>query len=56
MLAEQEYVVYGKLDGLVQALKDAEALRQRQREWPPPNSKESKGLRTVLDEEMGYLD
>lgn len=55
-LAEQEYVVYGKLDGLVQALKDAEALRQRQKEWPPPNSKESKSLRTVLDEEMGYLD
>lgn len=48
--------MYGKLDSLVQALKDAEALRQRQREWPPPNSKESLSLRSVIDEEMGYLD
>ncbi|KAK0853783.1 N-acetylglucosaminyldiphosphodolichol N-acetylglucosaminyltransferase catalytic subunit alg13 [Friedmanniomyces endolithicus] len=60
-LAEQEYVVHGRLEDLVKALQDAEQLRQRQREWPPPNSgvhRQAKavGLRGILDEEMGFLD
>jgi len=56
-LAEQEYVVHGKLTDLAAALKEAEVLRQRQRSWPPPNSGEqAKGLKGVLDEEMGFLD
>lgn len=55
-LSEQEYVVHGKLNDLPKALRDSEALRQRQKQWPPPNSRETKGLRTVIDEEMGYLD
>lgn len=48
--------MHGKLENLSKALEDAEALRQRHKEWPPPNSKDTKGLRAVLDEEMGYLD
>lgn len=59
VLAEQEYVVYGKIESLAQALVDAEALRQRKQIWPPPNSgvhREARGLKGVLDEEMGFLD
>lgn len=58
-LAEQEYVVHGRLDALDAALGDAERLRQRNREWPPPNSgvhRQVQGLRGVLDEELGLLD
>jgi len=58
-LAAQEYVVHGKLNGLSQALADAEQLRQRQKDWPPPNSgvhRQAKGFGGVMDEEMGYLD
>jgi len=58
-LAEQEYVVHGKLSDLPQALEDAEKLRQRQKEWPPTNSgvqRQAQGLKGVMDEEMGYLD
>jgi beta-1,4-N-acetylglucosaminyltransferase len=60
-LAEQEYVVHGHLDALPKALEDAEKLRQRQRQWPPPNSgvhrqATSVGLKGILDEEMGFLD
>jgi len=60
-LAEQEYVVHGRLSDLPAALADAEVLRKRQREWPPPNSgvhrqAPSMGLAGILDEEMGWLD
>lgn len=56
-LAEQEYVVHGKLANLPEALQDAEVLRKRQRAWPPPNSgPAAKGLKTVIDEELGFLD
>ncbi|THY95924.1 hypothetical protein D6C93_04900 [Aureobasidium pullulans] len=56
-LAEQEYVVHGKLEDLPQALRDAEKLRVRQNTWPPVNSgthRQSKGLAGVVDEEMGF--
>lgn len=59
VLAEQEYVVYGRLENLAQALDDAEALRKRQKEWPPPNSgehRQARGLKGVMDDEMGFLD
>lgn len=59
VLAEQEYVVCGRLDGLPQALIDVEKMRERKKVWPPPNSgvhREAKGLKGVLDEEMGFLD
>ncbi|KAI6853006.1 hypothetical protein KC343_g10540 [Hortaea werneckii] len=58
-LAEQDYVVHGKLEQLPKALQDAEQLRQRQKAWPPVNAgvqREAKGLKGILDEEMGYLD
>ena len=58
-LAEQGYVVHGKLGNLESALEDAEELRRQQRAWPPPNSgvhRQAKGLKGVLDEEMGFLD
>ena len=58
-LAEQEYVVHGRLGQLTEALEDAEQLRKRSREWPPPNSgyhRQYKSLKTVIDDEMGFLD
>lgn len=58
-LAEQEYVVHGKLGNLASALEDAEGLRRKMREWPPPNGgvhRQAKGLKGVIDEEMGVLD
>lgn len=58
-LAEQEYVVHGRLPSLVQTLDDAEKLRVRTRAWPPPNAghmRQPKPLKTVIDDEMGYLD
>ncbi|WPH01409.1 Hypothetical protein R9X50_00425400 [Acrodontium crateriforme] len=60
-LAEQGYVVHGRLDALVDALEAAEKMRQRSREWPPINSGVHRvvnvgGLAGVMDEEMGFLD
>lgn len=59
-LAEQEYVVHGKLEDLAQALQDAELLRKKQRDWPPPNSGHIRqvkgGLKEVIDDELGFLD
>lgn len=58
-LAEQEYVVYGRLSNLAQALDDAEALRKRHKAWPPVNSgvhRQARGLKGVMDDEMGFLD
>lgn len=53
--------MHGSLTNLPQALQDAEALRERQKAWPPVNSgvhRQAKayGLKGVLDEEMGFLD
>ncbi|KAI5240277.1 hypothetical protein E4T47_08216 [Aureobasidium subglaciale] len=56
-LAEQEYVVHGRLENLSQALQDAEKLRVRQKAWPPVNSgthRQTRGLAGVVDEEMGF--
>lgn len=58
-LAEQEYVVHGRIGHLGKALTDAEKLRQRHKEWPPVNSgqhRDVRGLKGVLDDEMGFLD
>lgn len=58
-LAEQEYVVHGKLEDLQLALEEAGALAKRHKTWPPVNSgvhREVKSLKSVLDHEMGYLD
>lgn len=59
MLASQGYVVHGKLNDLPDALARAEKLRQKRMQWPPVNAgvhREAKGLKGVLDEEMGFLD
>jgi beta-1,4-N-acetylglucosaminyltransferase len=58
-LAEQEYVVHGRLENLAAALEESEKLRERAKKWPPVNSgthRQARGLAGVLDEEMGYLD
>lgn len=58
-LASMEYVVHGRLGRLPQALEDAEKLRVRHRSWPPVNAgemRQPKGLKGVIDDEMGYLD
>lgn len=60
-LAQQEYVVHGEVDDLVSALESAEALRGKWEGmvWPPVNSgvhRQAKGLKGILDEEMGWLD
>ncbi len=58
-LAEQEYVIHGRLEDLSGALRASEQLRERAKKWPPVNSgthRRARGLAGVLDEEMGYLD
>lgn len=58
-LAEQEYVVHGRLEDLAQALQEASVLGKRHKAWPPVNSgvhREVRSLKSVLDQEMGYLD
>ncbi|KAF2426472.1 family 28 putative glycosyltransferase [Tothia fuscella] len=59
VMADMGYVVHGHLNNLEQALQDSEALRKKNKEWPPVNSgihRKAKGLEGVIDEEMGYLD
>jgi beta-1,4-N-acetylglucosaminyltransferase len=56
-LAAQGYVVHGRLTELPMAIFATEDLRIRQQSWPPPNSESAaKGLRNVIDEELGRLD
>lgn len=55
-LAEQEYVVHGRIAKLPQALADAERLRQRAKQWPPVNSGPDRGLKGIMDDEMGFVD
>jgi beta-1,4-N-acetylglucosaminyltransferase len=58
-LAEQEYVVHGSLNALGQALDEAAMLGKKNKSWPPPNSgfhRQGQGLKSVLDDEMGFLD
>lgn len=57
VLAEQEYVVYGKLDTLSTSIAEVEGLRRKIKQWPPPRSGEEKykrGLADVMAEEMGW--
>ncbi|KAL2408124.1 UDP-N-acetylglucosamine transferase subunit alg13 [Exophiala dermatitidis] len=57
VLAEQQYVVYGKLDNLSAAIGEVETLRRNMRKWPPLRSGEVKyknGLADVMAEEMGW--
>jgi beta-1,4-N-acetylglucosaminyltransferase len=56
-LAEQEYVIHGKVDDLVSAIAEVEALRRKSKKWPPLRSGEEKykrGLQDVMYEEMGW--
>ncbi|KAI9824640.1 MAG: hypothetical protein M1819_000841 [Sarea resinae] len=59
-LAKQGYVVHGRLDDLAASIGESEALRQKQRAWPPVNSgldvKASRGLAGVMADEMGFVD
>ncbi|MCJ1415234.1 N-acetylglucosaminyldiphosphodolichol N-acetylglucosaminyltransferase catalytic subunit alg13 [Xylographa parallela] len=57
-LAAQGYVVYGKLGDLAAAIGEVEALRKRQKAWPPGRGGEEKGrgLVGVMDDEMGFVD
>ncbi|KAF4550324.1 Glycosyltransferase family 28 C-terminal domain-containing protein [Elsinoe fawcettii] len=59
ILAQQGYVIYGRIDYLAKALDDLENARQRAKRSPPVNSGEHRKTNTikqVLDEEMGFLD
>ena len=56
MTSSLQYVVHGRLAQLPQALADAEKLRQRALEWPPVNSGPQRGLKGIMDDEMGFLD
>lgn len=60
VLAEQDYVVHGKLDDLSPALFYAEKLRDRSKQWPPiGNGRKGEAkveLKTVLDDELGWVD
>lgn len=58
-LAKQGYVVHGHVDRLADALMAVERKRANRKVWPPPtdpNSKTSRGLIGIMDEEMGYTD
>ncbi|MCJ1385665.1 N-acetylglucosaminyldiphosphodolichol N-acetylglucosaminyltransferase catalytic subunit alg13 [Xylographa soralifera] len=57
-LAAQGYVVYGKLDDLVAAIRESETLRKRQKAWPPGRGEkeEGRGLVGIMDDEMGFVD
>ncbi|KAF7508422.1 hypothetical protein GJ744_009275 [Endocarpon pusillum] len=58
-LAKQEYVVHGSLNDLAASISEAEKLRERKRQWPPPNSGDEsykRGLAGVMDDEMGWVD
>ncbi|KAK5045252.1 hypothetical protein LTR84_009358 [Exophiala bonariae] len=57
VLAEQEYVVHGKLDDLASSITEIESLRRKMKQWPPLRSGEEKyknGLADVMAEEMGW--
>ena len=63
-LARQGYVVHGRLDvpgDLADAVRRAEALKTRRKEWPPVNSGEAKDgrkaktIHAVMDEEAGFM-
>lgn len=44
---------------LAASIAEAEKLRQRKNQWPPPNSGEEshkRGLAGVMDDEMGWVD
>lgn len=56
-LAEQDYVIHGKVDDLEQSIAEAEGLRAKSKQWPPLRSGEEKykrGLQDVIYEEMGW--
>ncbi|EXJ73854.1 uncharacterized protein A1O5_03616 [Cladophialophora psammophila CBS 110553] len=56
-LAEQEYVIHGKLGSLADSIASVEELRKRMKKWPPLRSGEEKyrrGLEDVIAEEMGW--
>ncbi|KAK4946405.1 N-acetylglucosaminyldiphosphodolichol N-acetylglucosaminyltransferase catalytic subunit alg13 [Elasticomyces elasticus] len=56
-LADQDYVVYGKIDDLASSISQVEALRRRMKKWPPVRSGEEKygnGIADVMAEEMGW--
>ena len=56
-LAEQDYVIHGKVDNLAASIQEAENLNRRAKKWPPPRSGEEKykrGLQDVIYEEMGW--
>lgn len=56
-LAEQEYVIHGKVDDLESSIAQAEVLRAKSKQWPPLRSGEEKykrGLQDVIYEEMGW--
>ncbi|KAI9709218.1 MAG: hypothetical protein M1812_007741 [Candelaria pacifica] len=59
ILAEQGYVVHGRLNNLPLAIKQSEKLRKRHKLWPPVNSgadPSGRGLAGVMDDEMGFID
>jgi len=56
-LAEQEYVIHGKVDNLAASIAEAEGLRKRSRQWPPMRTgkeKYKRGVQDVMYEEMGW--
>jgi beta-1,4-N-acetylglucosaminyltransferase len=47
------------LSNLAASIPEAEKLRKRNSQWPPPNSGEDsykRGLAGVMDDEMGWVD
>jgi beta-1,4-N-acetylglucosaminyltransferase len=56
-LAQQEYVIHGRVDELATSIDRVEELRKKARMWPPLRSGREKyknGLQDVVYEEMGW--
>lgn len=55
----QCYLTDAKPSDLPAAIRESEALRKRQKDWPPANSGDDpsrRGLAGVMDDEMGFVD
>ena len=56
-LAEQEFVIHGKVNELAASIEQAEQLRRKSKKWPSLRSGEEKykrGLQDIVYEEMGW--
>ncbi len=52
-------MLISRFSDLAVSISEAERLRERKSQWPPPNNGEEsckRGLAGVMDDEMGWVD